>query len=147
MRSFPPAGVCWFSGQLARLGPFALLVSFLAVGCGGAGSGSHIAGRATFKNQPIPAGRIYFDADTAKQNTGPQGFADIKDGQYDTKKGGRGIAGGPTIVRIQGTDGAGKRLFLEYKLQVDLPPGTATKDFDVPAAAAKNLPKDTEPPP
>jgi len=126
-----------------------LLAAGLAAtaGCGGQPR-YNLAGKVTFGGQPVALGRIFFDADANQQNSGPSGYTDIKDGVYDTARVGKGVAGGPTVVRIQGfkTEGAdssgfGPPLFQEYTVQVDLPRGNSTKDFDVPAAAASGAPK------
>ena len=125
----------------------ALAVAFGAAGCGG-GPPYHVSGKVTFDGKPVPLGRIYFDPDSRHQNTGASGYTDIKDGEYDTSRGGRGVTGGPTVVRIQGfkkegadESGFGPPLFAEYTVQVDLPRGSSTKDFEVPATAASGLPK------
>jgi hypothetical protein len=91
----------------------------------------------------VPAGEIYFDPDVSKGNDGPQGFARIKDGQYDTRQGGVAAGSGPHVVRIFGFDGKtppgedlplGRRLFSEYKASADIPDqGDAKLDFEVPA--------------
>jgi hypothetical protein len=63
------------------------------------------------------------------------GFADIKDGTYDTgAKGSQGVGGGPMGVRIEGLDANGKVLF-QYATSVDLPAEPTTKDFEVPDSA------------
>jgi ABC-type oligopeptide transport system substrate-binding subunit len=126
----------------------ALICCFLA-GCG-SDKGHRLSGKATFKGQPIAKGKIYFIPDTKAGNSGPTGFADITDGAYDTSSaGGRGIFGGPTIVRIEAvdpsqtdkTDKAGevimKQLFPTYETKADLPKSDSTKDFDVPADAKR----------
>jgi len=137
-----------------------LLVPALAVfalGCGD-GKAYRFQGKVTFKNQSIVAGKIYFNPDTSKGNTGPSGFADIKDGAYDTSAtGGRGYGGGPTIIAIEGFDPSAKgakdkgdtsgettikALFPRYEFTMDLPKEGQTKDFDVPGdAAARQLEK------
>jgi hypothetical protein len=96
----------------------------------------------TFDGQLIPAGVIFFDPDVSRGNDGPQGFATITDGHYDTRENGKGAVGGPHRVRIQGFDGKpgaelplGHPLFPEYTVAVDLPGQAATRDFDVPASA------------
>jgi len=131
----------WFS---------AALLATALVGAAGCGSRSdhHLSGKVTFGGQPVPVGRIFFDADASKQNTGASGFANIEEGEYDTAKGGKGVAGGPTVVRIQGfhkegadASGFGPPLFQEYSTQVDLPQEYSTKDFEVPASAARGVPK------
>lgn len=120
-------------------------------GCSGDGT-YQISGKVTFQNQPVPAGKIYFRPDSAKGNSGPTGYADIKNGQYNTAwSGGKGIVGGPTVVAIEGLDPArpaksargdtsGEQLvtllFPQYEIQADLPKANSTKDFEVPAAAA-----------
>lgn len=43
-------------------------------------------GKVTWKGQPIPRGVIYFGPDGGKGNTGPQGYALIVDGLFDTRK-------------------------------------------------------------
>src|SRR5690348_2686083 len=85
-------------------GVLAALVCGLAAGCGG-GKGHRVSGKVTFKGAPVPAGRIYFTPDSTKGNTGPTGYADIKDGAYDTAAaGGQGVTGGPVVVAIEGND-------------------------------------------
>lgn len=120
----------------------ALVLLFLTtiVGC----EKSHraeLSGTITFGGEPIPAGRIYFNPDLEKKNDGPQGWAEIKDGVYDTRKNGLGFRGGPAVVVIQGfaggADGFGPPLFQEYKITVDLPKVTSVSHFDVPADAPK----------
>jgi hypothetical protein len=120
----------------------------VALGCGGSPN-YQVEGKATFAGQPIPAGTITFTPDAAKGNTGPVGYAIITNGQFSTSSGGgKGTAGGPTIVKIEGSDGVkidderpkGKALFPYYEMPVDLPKSNSTKDFDVPAAAAKMKP-------
>jgi hypothetical protein len=117
-----------------------------AAGCGG-GPPYHVAGKVTFDGKPLPLGRIYFDPDPGQQNTGPSGYTDIVDGEYDTSRAGKGVSGGATVVRIQGfkkegadASGFGAPLFQEYTVRVELPRDHSTKDFDIPAKAAGALP-------
>jgi len=124
-----------------------LLIACLAAGCGGS-SGYHMSGNATFNGKPIPVGRIYFMPDGSKGNTGAASSADIKDGKYDTSAGGQGAVGGPMIVKIEGFDGvktdedrpSGNPLFAFYETPFDMPKGSSTKDFDVPASAVSAQP-------
>jgi len=111
----------------------------------------------TFKGQPIPKGKIQFIPDTSKGNSGPVGFADIKDGAYDTAlPGGHGMPGGPMIIKIEGFDPSKtekdksgetliKPLFPMYQTTADLPKETTTKDFDVPATAGPATGKPGDP--
>jgi hypothetical protein len=110
-----------------------------------------MSGKVTFNGKPVPGGKIYFIPDSSKGNSGPTGYADIKDGTYDTSAaGGMGVVGGPTIVAIEGIDPnaapdkkqqsedvTAKLLFPRYETAVDLPKGDGTKDFEVPAEASK----------
>jgi hypothetical protein len=98
-----------------------------------------VSGTVTHKGNPLPAGVIYFNPDVTRGNDGPQGYAIIKEGHYDTADtGGKGVLGGPYTVRIEGFDGMpgnelplGKPIFTDYQVAVDLPQTAATQDFDV----------------
>ena len=48
--------------------------------------------------------RFLFDLfpDFVNGNDGPQGFALIKDGAFDTRNGGQGHGGGAMLIRIEG---------------------------------------------
>jgi hypothetical protein len=139
---------------LARGGVFVVLACGLAAGCGG--GTNRISGKVTFKGQPIPAGKITFTPDGSKGNTGPTGYAKIVNGEYDTSApGGLGAINGPMIVFIEGFDpsakpdentpegeeAGAKPLFPRYETAYDVPGSASTKDFDVPADAAKPKPK------
>lgn len=125
----------------------ALLACFV-LGCGGDGT-YRVSGKVTFKGQPVPAGKVYFLPDTSKGNSGAIGYADIKDGAYDTSApGGKGAPGGAVIIAVEGIDPAGpgakaepdvtaKVLFPRYETPAELPKSSTTKDIDVPASAAK----------
>jgi hypothetical protein len=127
-------------------------VPFLTI-CGCSGEvGYHASGKVTFDGKPIPVGKIYFVPDTGKGNSGATGFADIKDGAYDTASAtGKKHIGGPMIVKIEGFDPAAKgpespddtsgevtikSLFPTYETPAELAKSGGTKDFDVPASAA-----------
>lgn len=123
------------------------LLCCLALGCGGEKT-YRVSGKVTFKGQPVPSGKIYFMPDSAKGNTGQTGFANIRDGQFDTSaSGGRGTIGGPVVIAIEGIDPASKdkaekspeveakALFPRYEIPADLPKSDTTKDIDVPAEA------------
>jgi len=118
-------------------------------GCGESdGPRNNVSGKVTFAGKPVPIGRIYFDPDLKKKNNGLQGYAEIKDGVYDTSRTSRGTTGGAVIVRIEAFDGVpadgespnGRPLFPHYQTAVDLPKGKTTMDFDVPASAVNQRP-------
>jgi hypothetical protein len=67
-----------------------LFVALAALAGGNAGCSSgpavqHLSGKVTFNQQPVPAGRVFFLPDPTKANTGPGGFAEIKDGVFNTR--------------------------------------------------------------
>jgi hypothetical protein len=118
----------------------------MLAGCGESGPRRyHLAGKITWAGEPIPAGLIYFDPDIAAGVDGPQGFAVIKDGQYDTRNDGLGQGGGKYVCRIFAADGVegpesplGQPLFPEYTWSVELPAAEGTKDFDIPREAGQS---------
>jgi hypothetical protein len=138
----------------------ALMVGFLS-GCGQKGGTYHVSGSVTFNGNPVPAGKIYFMPDNSKGNSGATGYANIVDGKYDTAAdGGKATVGGAMIVRIEGFDPSSqapndkkdtsgeevaKTLFPTHQTTVDLPKEKTTKDFDVPASAAKRKDKPEQP--
>lgn len=120
------------------LGLMVVMVGLL-IGCQTGPRIYHVKGTVQYKNQPVPAGVVYFDPDSTQQNDGPQGYAFIKDGVFDTAaKGGRGVVGGAYVVRIEGFDGKpgeelpmGRALFVDFKKSLDLPKQDSTQDFQV----------------
>src|SRR5689334_22645316 len=63
-----------------------------------------VSGNVTFVGKPIPKGLIFFDP----QADGPQGFANIVDGKYDTAVQGKGVRGGSYNIRVNGFNGVVK---------------------------------------
>lgn len=114
----------------------------LVAGCGDRGPQRHrVSGSVTFAGAPVRSGRIVFEPDGSRGNSGPQGFAVIRDGRYDTaEKHCKGTVGGPTVVIIDGlefTDGddatmSGRLLFPTHQEPIDLPRANVTRDFVVP---------------
>ena len=125
----------------AALGVLALAA---LAGCADDAPKSHrLSGAVTLDGQPIPHGEVLFTPDAALKNSGPQGIAPIRDGRYDTgAAGGKGVAGGPTVVRVNGMSGPGGKTLCEYEVPVDLPRESGTRDLGVPKnGAAKPNPK------
>lgn len=101
-----------------------------------------VSGLVTHAGKPVPLGRILFEPDTSQGNSGPQGFAAIDNGRYDTAADfSRGAVGGPTLVRIEGSELtkdaldatlAGRQLFPTYETRIDLPREDSDQNFDVP---------------
>lgn len=95
-----------------------------------------VSGKVTFDGKVIPYGDVLFTPDGAQKNSGPQGIATIRDGQFDTSAvGGKGYGGGPAVIRVTGLTAQGGKLLCEHEFTVDLPRGDATHDLDVPAKA------------
>jgi hypothetical protein len=117
-----------------------LAVLFAAVGCEQKKPRYHVWGKITWQGQPIPAGSITFDPDITAGADGPQGFAIIKNGEYDTRKeGGLAPAGGKYVARVYATDGIagpelpnGRPLFRERLIPKELPKEDAEIDIDIP---------------
>lgn len=100
----------------------------------------HVAGEVQFKGQPIPIGRIVFEPDTRRGNSGSQGFASIEAGRYDTKQFGRAVVAGPAIVTIEGfsqkpgneADGSAGSLFRQpFRQDVVIPQHDSQLDFRI----------------
>lgn len=135
------------------LGPpaVALVVCCLLVGCGGSAQ-NRVSGTVNFEGKPVPLGKIYFNPDKSKNTPGLPGYADIKDGSFDTAaSGGQGAPSGAVIVHIEGFepvaptgDVSTKPLFFPYEVAADLPKHASTQNYDVPASATKQ-PAKTQP--
>jgi hypothetical protein len=104
------------------------------VGCSQQEKLYRVSGAVTYKGKPIPKGLIHFDP----KADGPQGFANIVNGKYDTAKQGKGVRGGAYSVRVNGFDGIeayeapfGQALFPEYTGATDLPQADSTYDLEV----------------
>jgi hypothetical protein len=94
-----------------------------------------VSGVVTYQGKPIAKGLIFFDP----QADGPQGFANIVNGKYDTAEQGKGVRGGAYAVRVNGFDGKeaneapfGQALFPEYTGSTELPQADSTFDLEVP---------------
>ncbi len=119
------------------------LVLASAAGCGERGPERfRVSGTVTHAGRPVQLGRIVFEPDTSRGNDGPQGFAPIENGRFDTSGPHcRGTVGGPMRVRIDGfemKDGedaaaSGKLLFPSYEEAANFPRATVERDFVVPA--------------
>lgn len=87
--------------------PFAAaaVAAALVCGCGGGEEPLHdVTGTVTYDGKAVPAGVVYLDPDAA--TGGRQGFANIRDGKFDTADKGRGVrGGGGYVIRVTGFDG------------------------------------------
>jgi hypothetical protein len=124
---------------LVRLGVVGGLAMLVLVGCKAEDKLYDVSGMLTHAGKPIPKGLIFFDPDSAKGTTGTQGFANIKDGKFDTADHGKGIRGGAYVIRVSGFDGKeaneapfGQTLFPEYQEKRELPKANSKLDIDVP---------------
>ena len=136
----------------ALVTPLLLLACALVAGCGS--KGASVSGTVTFDGKPVPFGKIYFNPDKSKGNSGAPGYADIRDGSFDTSsRGGQACSPGAVKVRIEGFEEippkgevTAKALFPAYETTLDLPAGSSSHKFDVPASAAKQQPPKTATP-
>ena len=118
----------------------------LCLGCNGGNDAGRntLSGKVTFGGKPVPYGLIYFSPDITQGNSGPQGYAEIVNGEYSTDDVGMGAVMGPLVVQIsgfpQGKDESGAfegtPLFPRYKTSINLTEGMKTMDFDVPSNLA-----------
>ena len=115
-----------------------VLALLIAGGCSDSEpKGYRVSGEAKVDGKPIPHGDVLFTPDGAAGNSGPQGYADIRDGKFDTSgSGGKGVAGGPTVVKVTGLDKPGGTVLCEFEYKVDLPKGDSTLPIDVPSLKA-----------
>jgi hypothetical protein len=117
-------------------------------GCAGDGGPPRyrLSGEVTYDGKPIPYGDILFTPDADKDNSGPQGIAQIRNGRYDTSGSeGKGIAGGPTVIRVTGFTEAGGKLLCEVEVTADLPKDGGTHNINIPKT--KQGPSNTQKPP
>src|SRR5688500_2760123 len=120
--------------MVRRIGLVLLFALVVGMGCSNNGPQRfRVSGTALVGGKPIPYGEIVFTPDGSKSNSGPQGIATIRDGKYDTAAEGKGIAGGPTVVRILGLTAQGGTVLCEKDdIVKDLPREDSVQDFDVP---------------
>jgi len=133
------------SSPVTWLFVFAGMAMVSCLGCGGGNDGRyHVAGQARFNGQPIPVGRIVFEPDLKRGNSGPQGFASIEAGKYDTRLQGRPSVAGPVLIKIEGfaqlstseEDGSAGALFKPpYTQAGEIPQHDSALDFNIESPA------------
>lgn len=135
----------WFSALQAAAAIVAIALPLAGCGPGGV-KRFHLEGKATFDGQPVPNGMIRFEPDSTKGNTGPVGYAAIKDGYYTTAtNGSKGSLKGPIVAYMTGgpapdpKDELPKMWFTDYRTTLTLEPtrGVTTFDIDVPKDAPR----------
>jgi len=137
-----------FGFNVARATVFVAILPALAalIGCGPKGPQRYEHwGTVTWQDKPIPAGILYFDPDTSPPgNDGPQGFAVIKDGKYDTRlREESGPGTGRYVIRVDAADGiaapeapVGKLMFTtQVLIKVELPAESTEVNVVIPADA------------
>lgn len=87
-------------------GTLACLALGLLLGCGSNGGPTRhqISGTVSYAGKPVPRGRVEFEPDTSKGNSGPGAMAEIQKGKFQTLAN-AGAVTGPHIVHITGSDG------------------------------------------
>ena len=110
----------------------AIVIGLAAVaGCGK--KQGQLSGTVTFQGKPVPDGEIMLTPDDKRGNQGPGVLVAIKDGKFQTPTT-RGHWGGAYLATISGYRGT-DTLFSNYEMQIELPEGDATYDFEIPASA------------
>ena len=100
----------------------------------------NISGNVTWNGQPVAAGAITFEPLDMADRLG-DGFAHIRNGEFDASVDRRGHFGGPHKVIITGSwgrlidprnpDSGTRPLFTPYETTVNLPKKRSTQDFSV----------------
>jgi hypothetical protein len=118
-----------------------LAVLFATAGCSGGQKSHHIRGTVKYGGEMLPRGIIRFEPDPRTGNDGPEGYAMIIDGQFDTRLelGKPVISGGGFVIRIDGNDGKpgnelpmGKPLFSGHTEVRTLEAADQELHFDIP---------------
>jgi len=117
---------------------FAVLLFATVAGCGGDDGPPRyrVSGTVTHRGEPVPVGVIQFTPDGSQGNNGPPGFAEIKDGKFDTEISGKGAIGGPHLIMVDAFNGKninpdfnpnGDTLVSAYQKRVELKQDTETR--------------------
>lgn len=119
-----------------------LAIATMLAGCRPAGPARfQITGKVAFDGRPVPSGLIRFEADATQGNSGPVGYASIKDGRYTTaEQGSKGALKGPLVAIMTGGPAPSPQVefpemwFTDYTAKIVLEPtgGATTFDFDIP---------------
>jgi len=131
----------------ARILAVPFVTAVLVAGCSDSAEPKayRVSGEAKVDGQPIPYGEVLFTPDGAAGNSGPQGIATIENGKYDTSKNHKGVAGGPTVIRVTALEKQGGNFICEYEYKVDLPKKDSTLEINVPGKAGPAVPKKAAP--
>jgi len=124
------------------------IAGIIATALAGCGSGGpqrfHLEGKVTYGGETVPNGLIRFEPDFTKGNSGPVGYAAIKDGRYTTSTAGsKGSLQGPIVAYLSGGPAPDPKVefpqmwFIDYRTTLTLEPKWGTTTFDV------DVPKDT----
>ncbi|MBM3997724.1 MAG: hypothetical protein FJ303_26810 [Planctomycetes bacterium] len=125
---------------MRRLSAIVVIFSTILITSCGPGEPTRypLQGKIIYDGQAIPFGDVVLTPDGAKGNSGPQGFANIRDGFYDTAAdGGKGFAGGPTVIHVTGFTAQGGKLIVETDVHVDLPRDGGSHDINIPKKDAQ----------
>jgi hypothetical protein len=122
----------------------ACLLLLASCGCQRGPEEVHVHGTVTFNGAPVPLGQVIIQPDGTKENRGHQGFALIKNGQFDTRgEKGRGGIHGAVKVLVSGGNGVGvealvpygEKLFEEYQFPAEIPAEGTELNIEVPTPA------------
>ena len=144
------------SGHTMRFTRFCHLTVFLAslgfiTGCSGSDPKLvYMSGTVTVDGKPLPHGMLVFEPDPAKGNRGQQGHANIKNGQFDTRLSGKGVALGAQVVRITGGDGVnpdpvspfGALILADHESRIEVTQDQPPLRLDILGQLAKKKPWD-----
>jgi len=139
-------GLCFAGCTHLRKLLCALAMLLIANGCAESKPGRFdVSGKVTHQGELLLKGTITFDPDASAGNSGPQGFARIRDGSFSTEQSGKGTLGGQHVVRIIGEMGPdpakpGNVFYVNHRMQLDLPKERIVRDIEIPSESVESLP-------
>lgn len=107
-----------------------------------------VSGTVRVGTEAVRGGFVIIEPVGGGNAAGPQGYAKIRDGAFDTRDGGEPAAAGPVVVRVQGWGAPSERfpngvpLCTAYEVRMTLEAKANTLELAVPESARVKEPKE-----